>query len=137
MYATATSEEELRTLGVTLAERVSGAELVPDYERVMPLMFRTDIYDQKERWRRSGSGVTGAGVVHDIIGLVLSTATAVTVEAVVDAAREWLRSALPRPRGERSVLIYGPDGEPLRKVRLRRDADEPETFEPPWPLPEP
>jgi hypothetical protein len=36
-------------------------------------------------------------------------------------------------KGEKAVLIYGPRGEPLTKVRLRGGVAAPEVFAPPWP----
>jgi hypothetical protein len=66
--------------------------------------------------------------------VVLPTAVRAIVTAVIETAVGWLRG-LRRPNQEHAVLIYGPNGEPLRKIRRRHDVPEPEIFESKWPLP--
>jgi hypothetical protein len=56
------------------------------------------------------------------------------VKAVVDVAVNWLRGLVEKPDREKTIQIYGPDGEPLRAIRLRRDS-EPEVLTIPWPFP--
>jgi hypothetical protein len=68
-----------------------------------------------------------------VVELVLPTASAVVVQAVVKIAVDWLRGLVEQVHREKTIHIYGPDGEPLRAVRLREDS-EPEVFERPWPL---
>ncbi len=70
----------------------------------------------------------------DIVSLVLPAVAGVTVKAAVDVAVDWLRELREKPtKGEKAVLIYGPRGEPLTKIRLRAGVAAPEVFTPPWP----
>ena len=71
-----------------------------------------------------------------LIEVVLPAATGSIVTAAVKAAVDWIRARRRPARGtEYAVLIYGPTGKPLRKVRLRDDSSEPEVFTDKWPLP--
>jgi hypothetical protein len=76
--------------------------------------------------------LTSHGYILDVVALVLPAATAVAVKAVVDITVDWLRGLVEKPVREKTIQIYGPDGESLRAIRLRRDS-EPEVFSRPWP----
>lgn len=134
IYGFNVPRDELGGLTERVEAALPGAALAEDAARVLRIWGSGRGYEPAPPSERDVLRVGQPGP--EVVALVLSTATAVVVEAVADAAREWLRSLLPRPRRERSVVLYGPDGEPLRNVRLRRDADEPETLEQPWPRPE-
>ena len=73
-----------------------------------------------------------AGVFFDVVALVLPAVTGAIVSTSVDVAVEWLRSVVGE-RDAKFVLIYGPDGEELRMIRVRGSMKEPKVFKPPWP----
>jgi hypothetical protein len=70
-----------------------------------------------------------------LVQVVLPTAVGAIVTAVIQTAVGWLRSLGRKPEREHAVLIYGPNGEPLRKIRLRPGRRKPEIFKRDWPLP--
>jgi hypothetical protein len=113
------------------------SELVDDMYGVLT-KTETDLgrsaFDPEELRRRRGPSLPKVGLWPDLVVLVLPTATAVVVKAVVDVAVDWLRGLVEKPDREKTIQIYGPDGEPLRAIRLRTDS-EPEVFTSPWPFP--
>jgi hypothetical protein len=76
--------------------------------------------------------LTRAGVWFELVALVLPAATGALVSTTVDVAVDWLRGVVGE-RDQKFVLIYGPDGEELRMIRLRGSMREPKVFKPPWP----
>ena len=138
LFTPSTSPDEVRSLAERLVAGVPDAELVPDAEPALRAWLSGRGYEPAPPdVTPTPLGVEMAsGPISAVVTVVLSTASAVVVETVVEVAKEWLRSLLPRPgTPERSVVLYGPDGEPLLDVRLRRDAAEPEVLQPPWPRP--
>ena len=141
-----TSKDDLRSLMDRLNVAIPDAEPVDDKERVFLITLSTSMaaYETREPSPPEGTepsegpamglGIMPAGP--DIVELVLPAVAGVTVKAAVDVTAGWLRGLRKKPtEGEKAVLIYGPGGEPLRKVRLRAGAAAPEVFTPPWPLP--
>jgi hypothetical protein len=63
-----------------------------------------------------------------LVQVVLPTAVGAIVTAVTQTAVGWLRSLGHKPEREHAVLIYGPNGEPLREIRLRPGRRKPEIF---------
>jgi hypothetical protein len=112
------------------------AEPVKDNERVVMITFSTSASAYETREPRPPEIRVGILQVTDVVSLVLPAVAGVTEKAAVDVTVDWLRGLREKPtKGEKAVLIYGPRGEPLRKVRLRAGAAAPEVFAPPWPLP--
>jgi hypothetical protein len=127
-----------RSLSDGLRSVFPDSEVVDDMYGVLT-KTETDLgrsaFDAEElRRRRESPPRLSVGYTIDLVALVLPTATAVVVKAVVDVAVDWLRGLAEKPWREKTIHIYGPDGEPLRAIRLRRDS-EPELFTSPWPFP--
>jgi hypothetical protein len=141
-----TSKADLGSLMDRLNVAIPDAEPVDDKERVSWITLSTDIsgsaYETRNPSPPEGPGPSegpemGLGIPlagPDIVSLVLPAVAGVTVKAAVDVAVDWLRGLREKPtKGEKAVLIYGPRGEPLSKVRLRAGVAAPEVFAPPWP----
>jgi hypothetical protein len=136
------SGAELDALADALRAAIPDCELAKDQWRVLEKTespIARSAYDPKElheREQQEARYLTRSGTWIDaIVALVLPALSGAMVQATVDLAVDWLRRSREKPLGEQAVLIYGPNGEPLRKVRRRRGAAEPEVFRPPWPLP--
>jgi hypothetical protein len=100
---------------------------IPEYEpRVDERVFEIGSVPRRAR------GLTATGMWFDVIGLVLPGATAVLVKAAVDVVVDRLRGLVKHRGDEKFVLIFDPNGERLRMVRLRGE-EEPDVVEPPWP----
>ena len=138
IWSRTTRDEDVASLSALLAADVPGCEVAFDQSRVLERMSsqleKADRAADLARERRERESATPAGEIFDVVALVLPGAATVLIEAVVGAALRWLRGLRESPYGERDVLIYGPDGEPLRMIRVR-SPKEPEVVEPPWPLP--
>jgi hypothetical protein len=114
----------------------------PEYEPAYDGSWRTlriaaspDPYDPEEFRRKlqQDTALTRSGWVADVVVLVLPAVVGATAQAAVEAVVDWLRGLKHEPK-EKLVQIYGPNGEPLRMVRLRRQKLE--IFDDtPWPLP--
>jgi hypothetical protein len=138
-----TSGDDLRSLCDRLHVAIPDAEPVVDKERVgLITLFDHKAYAPEESSESESSESEGVpirvGILlpgPDVVSLVLPAVAGVTAKAAVDVAVDWLRGLRQKPTDEKAVLIYGPGGEPLHKVRLRADAAEPEVFAPPWPRP--
>ncbi len=128
-------------LSDALRAAIPDCEVVDDRWRTLAIIsspLALSAFDPEELRRREeqdgGSTFSGAPYL-EVIAVVLPTLAAATVEVTVALALDWLRSVRDKPRRESTVvMIYGPNGEPLRKVRLRRDDSEPEMFTRSWPL---
>jgi hypothetical protein len=118
------SEAELRSLSENLAAAIPECETRFDRYLLASLPM-----PQPER-----PALTQQGVFFELVALVLPAATGAIVSTTVDVAVDWLRGMVGE-RGEKFVLIYGPDGQELRMVRLRGSMKEPKVFKPPWPEP--
>lgn len=136
-----TREEDLGSLIDRLNVAIPDAEPVEDRERVALITFATSgsAYETESSPRGRANPPLGVGIAlpgPDLVSLVLPAVAGVTVKAAVDVTVDWLRGLREKPtKGEKAVLIYGPGGEPLSKVRLRAGAADPEVFAPPWPRP--
>jgi hypothetical protein len=109
-----------------LSERLKTA--IPDCEpRFDPSLIVSLPMPRPER-----PGLTRTGIFLDLVALVLPAATGAIVSTSVDVAVDWLRG-LVGERDQKFVLIYGPDGEELRMIRVRGSMKEPKVFTPPWP----
>jgi hypothetical protein len=138
-----TSEDDLRSLMDRLSVAIPDAEPVKDRDRVQMITLSTSVsaYETREPGPpedRPSEGVpVHVGILlpgPDIVELVLPAVAGVTVKAAVEVTVNWLRGLRQKPtEGEKAVLIYGPRGEPLSKVRLRAGLAAPEVFAPPWP----
>lgn len=141
-----TSEGDLRSLMDRLSVAIPDAEPVDDNARVSWITLSTNMsgsaYETTSESPPEGpkppeGPAMGLGIPlvgPDIVSLVLPAVAGVTVKAAVDVAVDWLRELREKPtKGEKAVLIYGPRGEPLTKIRLRAGVAAPEVFTPPWP----
>ncbi len=125
-----------RSLSDGLGSVLPDSELVDDMYGVLTKTesaLGLSAFDSAELGRRRERPLTSAGYTLDVVALVLPTATAVVVHAVVEIAVDWLRGLVEKPWREKTIHIYGPDGEPLRAIRLREHS-EPEVFTRPWPV---
>jgi hypothetical protein len=138
IYSLTTDERDLRSLRDRLNVAIPDAEPVVDarafliaFSRRAESAYEPSEPSSPERGERLSMGMPGP----DLVTLVLPAVAGVTAKAAVDVAVDWLRRLRERPRSEKAVVIYGPGGEPLHKVRLRAGGAEPEVFAPPWPRP--
>ena len=138
-----TSEGDLRSLMDRLSVAIPDAEPVKDRDRVFMITRSTSASAYEPREPGPPEDPPSEGVpMHvgillsgpDVVELVLPAVAGVTVKAAVEVTVNWLRGLREKPtKGEKAVLIYGPRGEPLSKVRLRAGVAAPEVFAPPWP----
>lgn len=140
IHSLTTDEDDLRSLEDRLNTAIPDAEPVFDARAFLIGFSRQaqSAYEPSERSapeREVPLSLEMAMPGPDLVTLVLPAVAGVTAKAAVDVAVDWLRGMRRKPNREKAVVIYGPRGEPLHKVRLRPGAAEPEVFAPPWPRP--
>lgn len=136
IWSRSTPDEDLRALSGTLRAELPVSDVVFDEWQVLERMtsrLAASAYEPDEPAPLGDE--LRAPQVFDVVALVLPAVTPALVQVAVDVAVNWLRQRRERQQDERAVVIYGPNGEPLRKIRVRDPTDNPQVFTPPWPLP--
>jgi hypothetical protein len=135
IWSRSTPDEDLGALSATLRAELPVSDVVFDEWQVLERVMSRLAASAYEPEEPAIPGEAQAPQVFDVVTLVLPAITPALVQVAVDVAVSWLRQRRERQQDERAVVIYGPNGEPLRKIRLRDATEDPQVFNPPWPLP--
>jgi hypothetical protein len=124
-------DADAHSLSAALRSALPDSEPLEDRERVYQVVGSRDAWSRfeqrrerrrkRQRQRELDEDVNRMGLLAPaIVELVLPAVSAATAQTAVGAVVSWLRGLRGTVEGDTEVLIFGPRGEPLQKVSLRR-----------------